>query len=102
MQAGNLNDLTLPANPISAPSQFLAKLTQLLASASSSHSVFVNQKRVANAGSSGQWPIVIRATDGRGKAKSGRTKFSTHVSASTTQGILDSTLTRSTWILLIP
>lgn len=61
-------------------SQFLTRLSELLGSASSTHSIFVNHKRVSREGSSGQWPIVVRATDGKGKANQGRIKFSTHVS----------------------
>ncbi|UZJ52802.1 hypothetical protein CBS101457_002122 [Exobasidium rhododendri] len=59
--------------------EFLAKLVQLFESSSSAHSVFINHKRVASDGSSDQWPVVFRATDGKGGANSGRTKFSTHV-----------------------
>jgi hypothetical protein len=93
VKAGDSFDIVRLADPLPSRSQFLAKLTQLLASATSSHSVFVNHKRVSNAGSSGQWPIVVRATDGKGKAKSGRNKFSTHVSASTTLFPSDGILT---------
>lgn len=62
--------------------QFLQRLVRLFESSSKAHSVFVSHKRISTGpevSTGGPHPIVVRATDGKGKGAAGRTKFTTHV-----------------------
>ncbi|PWN91740.1 signal recognition particle, SRP9/SRP14 subunit [Acaromyces ingoldii] len=74
--------------------EFLAKLQSLFESCASSHSLYLSQKRATKAAVSGKsaaaaatttWPVIFRATDGKGRGaaerSTRRTKFSTLVEA---------------------